>query len=34
MFLLQEGFINRLIQMYRDLKAIAIAKCKLQKLIQ
>jgi hypothetical protein len=34
MFLLWEGFINRLTQIYRDLEVIAMAKYTLQKLIQ
>ena len=34
MFLSQEGFYNRLIQIYSDLKIIVIAECKLQEFIQ
>ena len=33
MFLNWKGFYNRLTQIYRDLKAIVIAKRKLRKLI-
>jgi hypothetical protein len=33
MFLIWEGFVNRLIQIYRDLKAEAIAEHRLQELI-
>ena len=34
MFLSQDRFIDRLIQMFRDLKVVAIAKQKISKLIQ
>jgi hypothetical protein len=34
MFLIWEGFANRLIQIYRDLKAEAIVKYRLQELTQ
>ena len=34
MFLSQEGFCNRLMQIYSNLKATVIAKRKLQELIQ
>jgi hypothetical protein len=34
MFLLWEGFVNRLIQIYKDLEVTAIVKYRLQELIQ
>jgi hypothetical protein len=34
MFLIWEGFANKLIQIYRDLEVEAIAEYKLQKLTQ
>jgi hypothetical protein len=33
MFLLWEGFVNRFMQIYKDLKATAMVECKLQELI-